>query len=388
VTRGAAIQLQVRHVDRGDEQHASHGAEEHVQRARVVGAIPVVERLDPNRKAVPRERHGTLRQQRPRHGVELGACLIDRDTVREAGDDAGRIAGQHVPGIGVDPRGMGVEAARHHAHDDVAPARGRARHPPADDRRIAAEEALPQTVADHEPLRAVPLHDRLVIPERTAQHRLHAEQPQGAAVDLLHEDSLGAVGTGDGEVHLAHERVGGVLERPALAAPRLDNLRRHAARLAVGVDALDPHQPGGSAERQRRHHHGVEHAEDRAGGANAQRERDAGDGGERAIPRQQAQPVPGITRQRLEPADAVHVVDLLAHEERASEPAPRRRARLLPGHAQADVAVGEQVEMRLEFALNLVVHARTGERVAQARDEREERGPHLRAAPPAAAGAP
>ena len=96
----------------------------------------------------------------------------------------------------------------------------------------------------------------------------------------------------------------------------------------------------------------------------------ATDGGEAWAAAHLSQRVAQVAGEPFNPADAVHLVDLLSHAEHAAELAPRRQPRLVGRQALADVAGGQQLEMGVDLEARVVVEAPAGQRERQPRDDR------------------
>ena len=163
-----------------------------------------------------------------------------------------------------------IERRRHHAEDavrlaaqsDVAP----------DDGSIGAEAARPQAMAEHDHL----LFAGLVLGgrERPAERRLHAEDVEEPGRDACAGHALR--GSLVREVEARILRGGELAERRRARAGVGEVAGGHAARPALIV-LLDVDEPIGRGIGQRLQHDGVHRAEDRRGGADADREREQRD---------------------------------------------------------------------------------------------------------------
>jgi len=132
-------------------------------------------------------------------------------------------------------------------------------------------------------------------------------------------------------------------------------------------------------DRERAQPHEVEELEDRGVGADAERERHDGDRGHRLVPPQHAPRVPEVLPQRVEPAEGVHPVDLLAHARGVAQLAMRGRAGGVRRQAARQVRVGFDLEVGLDLAGGILVATRALE-VAAPTMERET-GRHRRSPP-------
>jgi len=123
--------------------------------------------------------------------------------------------------------------------------------------------------------------------------------------------------------------------------------------MAVGDPDFD--ELLGMRHRQRAQAYRVEQLEDRRVRPDAEREREDGDDGKSWIEPQQSQAVSQVLPDRLEEAEGVHAVDLLADLRDVAQLAARRVARLGAAHPARDVLVGLDRQMRVELARPLVV---------------------------------
>ena len=104
-------------------------------------------------------------------------------------------------------------------------------------------------------------------------------------------------------------------------------------------------------DRQRPQAHGVEQLKDRGVRADAERQREDRDDGERRVaPKQAARRSVRSRQSAVEEVDGVHVVDLLADAGGVAELATRGVARVAGRHAARDVVVGFDGEVRVELA--------------------------------------
>ena len=163
--------------------------------------------------------------------------------------------------------GREVERRREHAHHRVRRVVDDERR--ADDRGIAVEAALPQSVAEHHGLRAVPC--ALLGSERAAQQGLHAEHVEEV---LRHGHAAQPLGLASAAQEIVtHAVEGEVAGNGGQGLGSLSQVQQvpHLRRLAgeVGEVAIgNPHQLGGLLEGEWPQEQRVDHAEDGGAGAN------------------------------------------------------------------------------------------------------------------------
>jgi hypothetical protein len=196
-----------------------------------------------------------------RRHVEI---LVDRGTRNVAGasrhPEFGARTGRR---LGRDERPE--EVARHHG--DHEPRTAVQRDRPADDRRIAAEPARPQPVAEHDGGRI-----RAAAVKRVAEERTRAEHVEERGRHAGSLDRLGLAGAGE-RVADVRQR-GGALEARRLAAEVEHPARPHRVGRTLGRPVPQEHEPAGVGERQRPQERRIDDAEDGRVGADAQRERE------------------------------------------------------------------------------------------------------------------
>jgi hypothetical protein len=176
----------------------------------------------------------------------------------------------------------------------------------ADDLRIAVEAPYPQRVAEHHRLWAVP--GTLFGGERPAKQRLHAEHVEEVARDGHAGQPFWFASPAEEVVADAVKREVSGNRRHGLArfpqvqhVANLCRLARQSGRIAVG----NPHQFERLLERQWPQKQGVDDAEDRGAGADAQARDDDGERGK-----------PGIAAQS--PKGVAHVLDEIREDHIAS----------------------------------------------------------------------
>jgi hypothetical protein len=111
------------------------------------------------------------------------------------------------------------------------------------------------------------------------------------------------------------------------------------------------------AHRERAQAHRVEELEDGRVGADAEREREDRHDREARIEAEEARAMLEVAPSAIEPADGVHLIDLLTHQGRVAQLAPGCVARLDGAHAAREVVVGLDGQMRVELARPLIVPA-------------------------------
>ena len=218
----------------------------------------------------------------------------------------------------------------------------------SDRRRAGAVGALPEAVAEHGDGRAAADVVRGLqqaagggreaeAAEEAAAHPGAGNPPRLAARREV-EHRLAAAGTGEG----AGEEVFAVAQ---LLPDR------------VGEDVVvvhrDLHQLFRMSDRERAQHHGVDQAEDRRVGADAEGEREDGDQREAGAPAQHARRVAQIGDQRLEPDEDVGVAHPLLLQRSVAEAAPRLAQGLRPAQAARHQLVGALGEMERHLAVEV-----------------------------------
>ena len=122
----------------------------------------------------------------------------------------------------------------------------------------------------------------------------------------------------------------------------------------------------GVGNRQRADAEGVEQLKDRGIRADAQRERQNRDRGKDRIQTEQPRAMAEVPHERLEEADGVHAIDVLADEGGVAKLSPRRVARVAQRHAAGEVLVDLDRQVRVELARPLVVPAAAEEELRKA----------------------
>ena len=149
----------------------------------------------------------------------------------------------------------------------------------------------------------------------------------------------------------------------------------------VRILLKESHQLPGFLVRQRREQDRLHDTEHGGGATNAQAERGHDHAGEAGAAAKLPERVATILNALLDPTDAVHLVDVLPRQGRVAELAPRGHVRVVRRQALAEIALGEQVQMGVDFQPSVVIEPPALQREQEPRDARAERGPHVSPAP-------
>ena len=293
---------QVGDVGAGHEQHERHGTGQGKQR-----------RPDPSRDALAQGLHqdaglrvvvGMLRFEPTRQvtGRALRQCEGDavgqpryRAQHHRATGRRGGVQPQRPPHVGIGGDDW-TESRRQHADDLVRFAR---QHGHAPNRRwLGAEAAPPQPVADDRD--AARVGHAVAGHEVAAERRRAAEHRQVLVRHLLAGERFGLGVAAERRTPAAHRRH--ALDLRELRAPIHDVARRSpfVGRATAGPQVLPQHhQAIGAWIRQRPQHQRVDDGEDGGVGADAQRQREDGDGREPGRPQQRPDGVAQILQGRL-----------------------------------------------------------------------------------------
>ena len=331
VPRRGARQQQVPEIRARDEQHEPCGAEQHDERLGEAAAQrrcacrgglqpqPLIEESLPRRRVS----HGPVVGGEPLLEDDVGIRLraLERHTWAQAAEHvephdllqaAGpivqpvaprqhdRLHRQRNPGVGPLTDRLAEERRRGHADDgqDTAPQRDR----PAEDVGPSAEAPLPVLVADDR-VRGGAIRRLLARVEGLADRRRHAERREVRRRNQADGDLFGLAASG----HPRLDLLKGAARRHHRRERRV--LVLHLAELGVGHQrALTVLRAGGDTPRsgigqqhelvrvadgERAHQQPVQQAEDRGVGADAEREREDGDGREPWTGREDAD---GVTK--------------------------------------------------------------------------------------------
>src|SRR5690606_26031387 len=192
---------------------------------------------------------------RDRIELRLGRRVVDpgretRERLRPCARYTGNV--EREPPVDVGHRRVDPEIGRHDADHRPAPCRVPTGNRLADDAAVAAEVALPETVADHERLARIAFDARLVEAIPPADHRLDAQYGQRAQRDAAEADPRCAGGTAHGDVDAAGDTGADAGHGLARFAPRGVHLDGGRADTAVPlVHFLNPDELLGVRKRQR-----------------------------------------------------------------------------------------------------------------------------------------
>src|SRR5579864_514273 len=132
----------------------------------------------------------------------------------------------------------------------------------------------------------------------------------------------------------------------------------------------------GIRKRQRLQEHGINDAENSRVGADTQREREYGDGGEARILPQHAQCEAYVLKKSFDEGQAVKFPVGVFELHVASQPDASGSPGFFRGHTSVDVFVREQIEMRLKLVLKILIHLPRREQRASSGSERSNPGEH------------
>ncbi len=210
--------------------------------------------------------------------------------------------------------------ARHDAND--GPGAAIELHVASDDGGVRAEAPLPQAVAQDDDGVAL-RHFVLFRKEGSPEGGAHSQQVEVRLGDHLRADALGFIDAG--ERHGAGIESGHGVEGLALGAPIEVIGKGCAAALDFGALHVAPefHQSRGFGIGQRAENDGIDHAEDRGIGADAEGQGERGDDGEAGTLAQGARGVAQILAQHFDPANGPHVANGLLDHGGTAKPAAR-----------------------------------------------------------------
>ena len=228
----------------------------------------------------------------------------------------------------------------------------------ADDRRVAAEAALPVLVAQHQDGRCARLLVRVL--ERTPERRPHAEHVEEVRGDDARGDALGLRAAEQDEPHVVefHESLEALRARAVVE----NLLIREAGVLDVGQRPLLPQHDEAVAVliRQRAEQDAVDDAEDRRVGADPERHRQHDHDREARVAAEIAQPVAQVLGERLEQPRQPGVAHVVLDAIEGAERAHRRPPGVAGRHAGLDVLLGEHVDVESELLVEIVLEAVPG----------------------------
>ena len=229
----------------------------------------------------------------------------------------------------------------------------------------------PGRVAEHD----APRTPLIVAIEAAAELEPRAEHTEVAARHAQDAEALGAP-VGD-EIHpgllIVRDR-GDVLEgRRMLTEKREVRARQNASRVGiVRLLLVEADQSSGLFVRQRREQHRLNDAEHGGRATNAQAERGHHHTGKASAVAELPERVAEILNALLDPSDAVHVVDVLTHEGGVAQPAPSSNVRFVGRHALAEIALREQVQVRVDLQPSVLVQTPACQYEEEPRDARAE----------------
>ena len=301
----AARDEQVRDVDAGDQEETADRAEQDEQRESHGGDQLRGERRRAD--ADVRVRLRILALEPRADGLHLGPGRCQRHARPQPShaEEARMVAAIEQVRVVRDPQADRHEdvvvaaeipkARRQHADDRVA--RSIEGDRTAQGGRVAAEAILPERVADDRfgwRVRAV-----FGFAEQAAHARAHADDVEETAGDTPAAEPFRVVDAGERHRLGARQREG--VERVLTRAP-VDEIRpRHRHLRAVGPDLVQVDEAIRLWIRQRPQQDAVDEREDGRGRADAERQRDEDDGGERRRPGERAHGVANVLPERVEP---------------------------------------------------------------------------------------
>ena len=269
-----------------------------------------------------------------------------------------------------------VEPRRRDADDGVALAVNRQRA--SDDILTTTESGTPPARTDH---RDVVI--RCIW--RPADDRRDAESGEEIRRDLL-DFTLGLLGAVNGDCRAilqAHEADD---VRKDLSADRIEHIpieeRRHGLSapgfpvVVVGGEHLQLHEAVWVAYRQGTKQQVVDQAEERGVGADAERERERDDGREdRSLP-EHSDGVPRVLHERIDQREPPRVAMPFAERCRQAEFEESVAPRVRFGQPAPTGLIGQQLEVRGQFIVELPIEPVPADERSQARPEQAEEGGH------------
>ena len=311
------------------------------------------------------------------HQVHLRLRLFGRDARLQTADGIEHARSALVEGCGVfGERGPQVDRAavfrKLHAgrsHSDHGEQQAVDVDGAAEDPLVACEAVLPQGVTEHGNVGSRHL---LFSEEAAPEFRLHAEHreqvPGGDhARDL---DRRLRIGESEALVAIRDE----VLEDPVLLAEveevGIGELR--GVRAAPTIHGTERHDTVGVGKRQRAQDDRIDDRKDGGGGADSERQRERGRGGEAFRSPEPAKGVPKILRENVDAGQGAPLADVLFDLRHAAELAPRREGSFGRVHSAGDETLLEQLQVGADFFVEFVFEAAAPERVADSREQRAQ----------------
>ena len=250
----------------------------------------------------------------------------------------------------------------------------------ADHVRLLLKSSRPELVADHGgALRVFGARRQLVIAVREKPPD-RGRQPEHGEIVSRHQ-----AGTDVHRCRVVVERqleerrvVGGEDARQSgLSCAQLVVDRIEEDEAAVSTGRLNQDETTRIGHRQRAQHHRVEDGEGRSRRADAEPEREHGNGGESRLAREGPPDVSHVLRELVEQAHAALIPVRLLHLIDPAERAARGGARVLRRQAAMHVVKGQQLEVGPDVVVQIGVAAKAAEHSLDARDEPAEERDHL-----------
>src|SRR5438309_536503 len=167
------------------------------------------------------------------------------------------------------------------------------------------------------------------------------------------------------------------LERLRVVVPIEKIERIHDVAGTVMLDGRLPHadQPLGLRIRQRTEKNGVHHAENGGVGADAESEREYGDGGEARAALQHAEHIAEIAGALVEPANDVHGASVFLEERRIAEALLCIEAGGLGRHAHGEIVRSAHLEVGAQLFVEFAVQLFLPQQALQSCNERHDTPP-------------
>ena len=241
----------------------------------------------------------------------------------------------------------------------------------ANRRRRPAELALPERMAQHDPRRRAPAHV-VRLGEHAAGRGPDAEHAEEAPADpqaVFGEARLPRRREIERRVSPRQHAGERLLIRAHGLPQRIRDVRVPSGvvpRRPSTVRNLDDGQVPRLRNRQRPNAQRVDQLEDRGVGADAEGEREHGDGGESGTAQQDAGAVPEILSEVLDDADAPGIAALLFALLDAVHRPERREPRVGGGEAFRDELIGQPLDVKPELVVELPLDGVSAEQGADA----------------------
>jgi hypothetical protein len=240
---------------------------------------------------------------------------------------------------------------------------GLAVKPAAQDMGVAAELPLPKSITDHHGFGEA--GHRIARSVYASQGSLGAENLEIIETGAEHLDALGVIAP-------AQRRAGrkddaDVIENGGAIAQVLDFGHGHADVLGARAIQIvkDADQLLGMLERKRPQKHGIHHGEDGDVRADAEGQREHGDGGKSGSSQKAATGEAQVREGLFHPKDGALLAMELLGLLHAAVSAPSLNPRLIETHAAPLELIFEQRQMSRHFAIQLVVGAAAAEEIRE-----------------------